>query len=108
MARTKRNFGCVQVDTDRNSTNIVLERTFPGNRFDPRFRQTVITAVDHFTVINTFERVGTSFGTFVGQFTSANQVALVRKRRLLLEAMKGDVSDQCFPFQLNDDLIQDC
>jgi len=108
MARAKRNFGCIQVDTDRNRTTIVLERTFRGNRFDRRFRNTVVAAVDNFTVVQAFERVGTNFGVHASQFTSQNQIDLVRKRRLLLEAMKGDVSGQCFPFQLNEDLIQDC
>ncbi len=108
MARAKRNFGCVQVDTSRSRTTITLERTFRGNRFDPRFRNQIIGAVDNFILVNMFEQVGTNFGTFASQFTSANQLALVRKRRLLLEALKGDVSDQCFQFQLNDDLIQDC
>lgn len=108
MARTKRNFGCIQVDTNRNKTTIFLERTFRGNRFDPRFTNTVIAAVDNFLVEEEFSRVGTNFITFASQFTSATNIAIVRKRRILLEARKGNVSDQCFQFNLNEDLIQDC
>jgi len=108
MARPKRNTGCVQVDTTRNRSTFVIERTFRGNRFDTRFRNQVIAAVDNFTVTNVIERVGTNFLPFASTLATETSLEVTRKRRLLLEAMKGDVSDVCFTFQLKDSLIPDC
>ena len=103
------NRGCIQTDKNKNRSFVTIERVFAANQFDPRFLNSVISKTNQkVDIVKTFDRIGTNQEVFLSKFTTQEQLALVRKRRIALEALKGDVSDVCFSFDLKQSLIPPC
>jgi hypothetical protein len=98
-------YGCVNVqqfdgytvfrfrtwDVYQNSSTEFLQRSLP------------IQTGDTVETVQVTQRVGTDWPDYVSQAGLATppEIDFVRKRKLAIEQLTGDVSDRCFNFRLN-------
>jgi len=93
-------YGCVKVDENgftvqetrfytayRMSTDTFLARSLPEDTGQTIHRNTIT------------QRLGSNWPEYISGIT--DESSMVKKRKLALEQLQGDVSDRCFRFNLN-------